>query len=109
MTIRIQNFKQSPVDFMRSCGYAFDREVGPVKPNGHGASAEASCMRRLTGHDYPRYHAYVKKDGTALIVNLHIDQGKPSYGSNHAHNGEYEGELVEREVERIRGFAEQAE
>lgn len=96
MTIRIKDFKQSPVAFMRSCGYAFDREVG----------VEASCMRRVSGHDYPRYHAYVKKDGAALIVNLHIDQGKPSYGGNHAHNGEYEGELVEREAERIRGFAE---
>lgn len=96
MTIKIPNFKQSAVDFMRQCGYAFDREVG----------AEASCMRRVSGHDYPRYHAYVKKEGTALVVNLHIDQGKPSYGSNHAHNGEYEGELVEREADRIRGFAE---
>src|SRR3989344_5316569 len=96
MTIKIPNFKQGPVDFMRSCGSAFAREVG----------VEASCMRRVSGHDYPRYHAYVKKDGTALIVNLHIDQGKPSYGGNHAHNGEYEGELVDREAERIRGFAE---
>ena len=90
---------------MRSCGYAFDREVGPVKPNGHGASAEASCMRRIAGHDYPRYHAYVKKEDTTLIVNLHIDQKKPSYGgADHAHNGEYDGELVEREADRIRGF-----
>lgn len=98
MTIKIPNFKQSAVDFMRSCGYAFDRETGQ----------EASCMRRVSGHDYPRYHAYVKKDGTALVVNLHIDQKKPSYGgADHAHNGEYDGELVEREADRIRGFAEQ--
>lgn len=82
---------------MRSCGYAFDREVG----------AEASCMRRIAGHDYPRYHAYVKKDGTTLIINLHIDQKKPSYGgADHAHNGEYDGDLVEREADRIRGFTE---
>ena len=79
---------------MRSCGYAFDHETG----------AEASCMRRLAGHDYPRYHAYVKKENLALIINLHIDQKKPSYGGNHAHNGEYEGDLVEREADRIRGF-----
>lgn len=97
MTIRINNFKQSPVDFMRSCGYAFDRETG----------IEASCMRRLSGHDYPRYHAYVKKDGTALIINLHIDQKKPSYDGTRAHSGEYDGDLVEREMERIQGFADQ--
>lgn len=95
MTIKIPNFKQSPVDFMRSCGYAFDRETG----------VEASCMRRISGHDYPRYHAYVKKEDMTLIVNLHIDQKKPSYGgASHAHNGEYEGDLVEREADRIRGF-----
>ena len=79
---------------MRSCGYAFDRET----------EGEASCMRRLSGHDYPRYHAYVKMEGAALIINLHIDQKKPSYGGNHAHNGEYEGDLVEREAERIKGY-----
>ena len=98
MTIRIPNFKQSPVDFMRSCGYAFDREVG----------TEASCMRRVTGHDYPRYHAYVKKEGVALVINLHIDQKKPSYEGSRAHSGEYDGELVEREMERIRSFAEES-
>ena len=95
MTIRITEFKQNSVDFMRQCGYAFDREVG----------AEASCMRRITGYDYPRYHAYVKKEGADLIINLHIDQKKPSYrGNNHAHNGEYDGELVEREADRIHEF-----
>ena len=97
MTTRIPDFKQSPVDFMRSCGYAFDRETGE----------ESSCMRRLSGYDYPRYHAYVKKDGAALVINLHIDQKKPSYGGSRAHSGEYDGDLVEREMERIRGFAEQ--
>lgn len=79
---------------MRSCGYAFDRETG----------TEASCMRRLSGHDYPRYHAYVHIEGTELIVNLHIDQKKPSYEGSNAHNGEYDGELVEKEIERIRGL-----
>jgi len=101
MTIRIQNFKQNPVDFMRSCGYAFDREV---QNNG---GTEASCMRRLSGHDYPRYHAYIKKEETTLVINLHIDQKKPSYEGSRAHSGEYEGDLVEREMERIQGFAEQ--
>lgn len=92
MKITIPNFKKSPVDFLRSLGYAFDRQVGD----------EWSCMRRLMGHDYPRFHAYIKKDGEALIVNLHLDQKKPSYGTNHAHSGEYDGELIEREMERIR-------
>ena len=105
MKLTIPNFTQNPIAFMRSCGYAFDREIGPVKPAGHGAGAEASCMRRVSGYDYPRYHAYVHVEETrTLIINLHIDQKKPSYGTTAAHSGEYDGELVEREMERIRGF-----
>ena len=112
MKLIIPNFTQNPIAFMRSCGYAFDREIGPVKPTGHGAGAEASCMRRVSGYDYPRYHAYIHTEKTNdyklktknLIINLHIDQKKPSYGTTAAHSGEYDGELVEREMKRIRGF-----
>ncbi len=128
MKITIPNFTQSPVAFMRACGYAFNRETGPVKPAGHGAGVESSCMRRLSGHDYPRYHAYVHTEETTnnysprfrgeagklirqpadknLVINLHIDQKKPSYEGSNAHSGEYDGELVEREMERIRKFTE---
>jgi hypothetical protein len=97
MTLRLNNFAQNPVDFMRSCGYAFERETGD----------ESSCMRRITGHDYPRYHAYIKKEGAAMIINLHIDQKKPSYAGSRAHNGEYDGDLVEREISRIQDLAGQ--
>ncbi len=93
MKSTITDFKKNPVDFLRSCGYAFDRQTGE----------EWSCMRRLAGLDYPRFHAYIKLDGSSLVINLHLDQKKPSYGTNHAHSGEYDGEIIEREMERIRG------
>ena len=92
MKLILKNFTQNPAAFMRSCGYAFDREQG----------GEMSFMRRISGYDYPRFHTYVHKEDDSLIINLHIDQKKPSYGVGHAHSGEYEGELVEREAERIR-------
>lgn len=77
---------------MRSCGYAI----------GHNRGEEIDFMRRLTGQDYPRYHIYIKKNGSDLIVNLHIDQKKPSYqGAGPAHGGEYEGELIREEINRI--------
>ncbi|MFH1759346.1 MAG: hypothetical protein ABH822_02180 [Patescibacteria group bacterium] len=81
---------------MRNCGYAFERNVGK----------EQSFVRRITGQNFPRYHTYVRQSGADLEINLHIDQKKPSYGAGHAHGGDYEGELVERELERIKSFVQ---
>ena len=77
---------------MRSCGYAFDRQTGD----------EQSFMRRIAGYDYPRLHAYIHLESKTLVVNLHLDQKKPSYGTNHAHSGEYDREVVTAEAERIK-------
>ena len=79
---------------MRSCGYSFDRQEGE----------EWSFKRHLSNQDYPRFHAYVHQEEDALVVNLHLDQKKPSYGTNHAHSGEYDGSLVLDECERIKLF-----
>ena len=76
---------------MRSCGYAFDRQTGD----------EQSFMRRIAGHDYPRFHAYVHLENKILVINLHLDQKKPSYGTS-AHSGEYDGGVVTAEAERIK-------
>lgn len=77
---------------MRECGYACDRT-----PQGN----ELSCMRRLAGYDYPRFHAYIHKENKSLVINLHLDQKKPSYGTARAHSGDYDGEQVTAEAERI--------
>ena len=37
-----------------------------------------------------------------MIFNLHLDQKKPTYEWHIAHSGEYDGELVEKEIERIK-------
>lgn len=65
-------------------------------------TAELSFAKRAGGGDYPRFHAYVKKEGGIIRVNLHLDQKKPSYAGTHAHNAEYDGELLEGEMERIK-------
>lgn len=84
-----------PRVLIRRAGYAehIDRRSG-----------ETSYVRRLapTGF-YPRFHAYLhpREDGS-LMIRLHLDQKQPSYGAGtHAHSGEYEGPLLERERERI--------
>ena len=40
------------------------------------------------------------------MFNLHLDQKKPTYEGHVAHSGEYDGELVEEEAERIRRILE---
>lgn len=79
---------------MRSRGYA----------TGYHRGEETDFVRRITGQDFPRFHAYTHMEGSSFIVNLHLDQKKPSYaGSGHAHGGEYDGNLIEEEIKRIRG------
>ena len=92
MKFTIPNFTESPLSFMRECSYACDN---------HAGNGELSCMRRLAGYDYPRFHAYVHIENTSLVVNLHLDQKKPSYGTAHAHSGDYDGNEVTEEAKRI--------
>ncbi len=93
MKLKLENFRKNTLAFMRDCGYA------PIERN---AAGELNCVRPLMGRDYPRFHCYVKEDGTNLLLNLHLDQKKPSYAGSSAHSGEYEGEVVETEAARIR-------
>ena len=95
MQIRLENIKENAASFMRSCGYAFLR----------AEAEEMSFARRLAGRDYPRFHVYTRAENGVLAVNLHLDQKKPSYEGANAHSGEYDGDLVEAEAERIRSFA----
>lgn len=68
-------------------------------------SGQLSYAKRVSGGSFPRYHAYVEDlSGGSMQVNLHIDQKEASYQGSHAHSGEYEGPLVEQEMQRIIGF-----
>lgn len=60
-----------------------------------------SYSRRLGNDRYPRFHAYVDDLDKGMAINLHIDQKKASYEGQKAHSGEYEGSLVEEEIQRI--------
>ena len=83
------------------------RKIG-YRPMGINGQGEYSIIRPLTGNNYPRFHIYIKEERPGnFIFNLHIDQKKPSYGSSHAHSGEYEGDLIDREVERIKKLIKQ--
>ncbi|MFA5029437.1 MAG: hypothetical protein WC518_01645 [Patescibacteria group bacterium] len=78
-----------PVLVLRRSGYGLmtNRKTG-----------EQSFVRRLGNNSYPRFHAYLK-DG---FINLHLDQKQPSYSGVKAHSGEYEGEVITKEANRIK-------
>lgn len=63
-----------------------------------------SYMRRLTGQFYPRFHVYIEEKGDDVILNIHLDQKRPSYAGSHMHSGEYDGPLIETEGQRIGTF-----
>ena len=94
MKILIENKNETVVTLARKIGY---------RPMGVDEKGEYNLVRPLS-RDYPRFHIYVKKEGDTFYINLHLDQKQPSYKGSSAHSGEYEGELVEREAERIKNI-----
>lgn len=86
------SFKENAHGLTRKGGYCFQgRSEG---------KEEFSLVRPARG--YPRFHIYLKKEGKNLIFNLHLDQKRPIYKGVTAHSGEYDGEVVEREADRIK-------
>jgi len=77
-----------PARLIKRCGYAEIRE----------RQGRVSYVRRLRGYRYPRFHVYIDKDE----FRLHLDQKAPVYKGVPAHSGEYEGEVLEKEAERIK-------
>jgi hypothetical protein len=80
---------------MRRAGYGY------LQDRRHGTE---SFVRRLDRDLYPRFHAYVDDRGDFWQINLHLDQRAPVYKGVTAHAGEYDGEVVEREAERIKSY-----
>lgn len=64
-------------------------------------SGQTAFIKRVSGAEFPRYHAYVEDKDGGLQVNLHMDQKAASHEGTHAHAGEYEGPLVEQEMKYI--------
>jgi len=79
------------------------RKIG-YRPFGVDEYNEYSLVKTLSaGKNYPRFHIYGKKIGDSEFeLNLHLDQKMASYEGSSAHSGEYDGELVEKEAERIK-------
>lgn len=61
-----------------------------------------SYAKRVYRDHYPRYHCYIKEQGDKVVFSLHVDQKQTSYAGSHAHAGEYDGSLVEAEIENLK-------
>lgn len=92
MQITITNPPTHSRNLLRRVGYALQA----------GRDREVSYVRRLSGGDYPRFHVYVTREESGVMeITLHLDEKKPSYEGFTAHSGQYEGEIVEQERQRI--------
>lgn len=88
--------KENIHNLMRRIGYQFWDSYNEEK-------TELNFVRSLGGRSgFPRFHLYLKAEDENLIFNLHLDQKKPVYKGTAAHSGEYDSELVKKEMERIK-------
>lgn len=95
LTISQADINTTPFNFLRSAGYIYieSRQTG-----------QGSFSRPLGNGHYPRFHIYVNEEENATTFNIHLDQKQASYEGTSAHSGEYDGEIVEQEVQRLKGF-----
>jgi len=84
--IKKSELQANIIAFMRTAGYAPFHD---------------SYVRVLGTGGYPRFHIYIDEIAERYTLNLHLDQKRPSYGTETAHSGDYEGKTVEDEADRI--------
>jgi len=95
---RLVNFNAD--EFLRRAGFAYIYDN--LKEHG-------SYVKRLSRDYYPRLHVYVMekkdKEGRELIViEMHLDQKKASYVGTKMHSAEYDGEVVESEINNLKNL-----
>ncbi|MBP9727920.1 MAG: hypothetical protein KBD27_00925 [Candidatus Moranbacteria bacterium] len=92
MKILVKNITENPASLLRKAGYVFQRQE----------QAEQSFVRVFGQSGYPRFHCYTHVSGLDLMISLHLDQKKHTYGNETRHHGEYENTgPVQEEVERL--------
>jgi len=101
LEVKKKQLAEAPALWLRRAGYTYivDRTAD-----------KESFVRRLSRDFYPRFHLYCeeRKDARAgeelVIFNLHLDQKKPGYEGYSRHNAEYDGEVVENEMARLKSL-----
>jgi hypothetical protein len=70
---------------------------------GYHAGLRGSFEKRIGSSKFPRFHVYLEMHGESTIIDIHLDAKPHSYEGFSAHVGEYTGENVEQELQRILG------
>jgi hypothetical protein len=95
MQLVFENIKENPANVLRRAGYIFQRNEGD----------EMSLVLPMARSGYPRFHIYCHLENTNLVVNLHLDQKKNTYGDETRHHGEYDNSgPVEQEANRLKSI-----
>jgi hypothetical protein len=93
MKLKLLNPPRSIANLLRDAGYHPDR---------FQKGSEASFSKPLLSDRYPRFHIYYNKKGKE--INLHLDHKAPKYANAPDHGAEYDGKLIEGELERLKKY-----
>ena len=87
-----EKFNENSETLLRRSGYAkqIDKRMGKI-----------SYFRSMTTQHFPKFHIYVENE-RPLYLTIHLDQKPHTYEGQRAHGGEYDGDLINREVARVR-------
>lgn len=88
MNFRVSTGRANILQLMRSLGYSSQYK-------------QDSFIRRLGRGLYPHFHIYVRALPEGLDISLHLDQKNACYAGQTAHSGEYDGERLADEKQRI--------
>lgn len=99
LTIKKLSRENTP-EIMRESRYRYMGQSGE----------QMSFVRALDQNSYPRFHVYLQenKSKKEVYLTLHLDQKGMSYKGSTAHSGDYDGELLKQEAERLKGLFEKA-
>jgi len=92
MIIKFKNISKNPAIILRSAGYIFQQ---------YTADKKMSFIRPLSRNGFPRFHIYAQTKNRSILINIHLDQRKNTYGKSIRHHGKYDGEILQNEAKRI--------
>ena len=96
-TLNKTNLRVNTPTLMKKCGYHY---TGLFR-------GEPGFARRAGRGRYPQFHIYVNQEKPQkLVLNLHLDAKKASYAGTKMHAGEYDTDVVQQEVVRVKSVIE---
>ena len=82
--------------------YNFSRKIG-YHYVGKTQRGEYNLIKPIGGDAFPRFDLYFTLEIAGDIVfRLHLDQKRTIYRGSTAHSGEYDGEILAKEAQRIK-------